>query len=42
LTPEQFPAAEASYHSMLTLPLYTKMSDADQQRVIAAVRALLS
>jgi dTDP-4-amino-4,6-dideoxygalactose transaminase len=38
----RFPVAEANYLSMLTLPLYTKMSDADQQRVIAAVRALLS
>jgi dTDP-4-amino-4,6-dideoxygalactose transaminase len=37
-----FPAAEASYASMLTLPLYTKMSDADQQRVIDALRELLS
>jgi dTDP-4-amino-4,6-dideoxygalactose transaminase len=40
--PEQFPVAEAAFASMLTLPLYTKMSDADQQRVIAAVQALLS
>jgi dTDP-4-amino-4,6-dideoxygalactose transaminase len=42
LTPDQFPAAEASYQSMLTLPLYTRMSDADQQRVIAALHTLLS
>lgn len=42
LSPAQFPVAEASYHAMLTLPLYTKMSDADQGRVIAAVRATLS
>jgi dTDP-4-amino-4,6-dideoxygalactose transaminase len=42
LSPEQFPVAEASYQAMLTLPLYTKMSDADQQRVIAAVRELLA
>ena len=42
LSPEQFPAAEASYQSMLTLPLYTRMSGADQQRVIAALRTLLS
>ena len=42
LSPAQFPVAEASYQSMLTLPLYTKMSDADQQRVIAAVRGLLA
>jgi dTDP-4-amino-4,6-dideoxygalactose transaminase len=40
--PEHFPVAEASYKSMLTLPLYTKMTDADQQRVIAALRELLS
>jgi dTDP-4-amino-4,6-dideoxygalactose transaminase len=42
LSPEQFPVAEASYQSMLTLPLYTRMSDADQQRVIAALRELLA
>ncbi len=42
LQPEQFPAAESAYHSMLTLPLYTKMSDADQQRVIDNLRELLS
>jgi dTDP-4-amino-4,6-dideoxygalactose transaminase len=42
LSPEQFPSAEASYQSMLTLPLYTRMSDADQQRVIGALHALLS
>lgn len=42
LSPDQFPVAEASYHAMLTLPLYTKMSDDDQARVIAAVRAILS
>jgi dTDP-4-amino-4,6-dideoxygalactose transaminase len=42
LSPEQFPAAEASYQAMLTLPLYTRMSDADQQRVIATLGALLS
>jgi dTDP-4-amino-4,6-dideoxygalactose transaminase len=41
-TPAQFPAAEASFATMLTLPLYTKMSDADQQRVIAALHELLS
>jgi dTDP-4-amino-4,6-dideoxygalactose transaminase len=42
LSPEQFPVAEASYQSILTLPLYTRMSDADQQRVIAALRELLA
>ncbi len=41
LKPEQFPEADAAYRSMLTLPLYTKMTDADQQRVVAALRGLL-
>ena len=42
LTPQQFPVAEANYHAMLTLPLYTKMTNADQARVIDAVRELVS
>ncbi len=42
LRPEQFPAAEAAFQSMVSLPLYTKMSDADQQRTIANLREILS
>jgi len=42
LSPSQFPVAEASYASMLTLPLYTRMTDADQQRVAAALHELLT
>jgi len=42
LSPEQFPVAETAYQSMLTLPLYTKMSDADQQRIIDNLWELLS
>ena len=42
LRPDQFPVAEAAYRSMLSLPLYTKMSDADQQRTIDHLRELLS
>jgi dTDP-4-amino-4,6-dideoxygalactose transaminase len=34
--------AEACYPRMLTLPLYTKMSDADQDRVIDALKELLA
>jgi dTDP-4-amino-4,6-dideoxygalactose transaminase len=41
LAPEQFPEAEAAYRHMLSLPLYTKMTDADQTRVIRALRELL-
>jgi len=40
--PEQFPVAEAAFGSMLTLPLYTRMRDADQERVIQALGILLS
>ncbi|MBL8278835.1 MAG: DegT/DnrJ/EryC1/StrS family aminotransferase [Pelomonas sp.] len=41
LTPEQFPHSQKAYERMVSLPLYTAMSDADVERVIAAVRALL-
>ena len=42
LNPEAFPVAEASFETMLTLPLYTRMLDTDQDRVIAALRELLA
>jgi len=41
LRPEQFPEADAAYQAMLSLPLYTKMTDDDQMRVIRALRELL-
>lgn len=41
LTPERFPQAEAAYQAMLSLPLFTAMQDADHDRVIAALHALL-
>jgi dTDP-4-amino-4,6-dideoxygalactose transaminase len=41
LTPEMFPKADAAYRSMLSIPLYTAMSDADQQRVIDALHQVL-
>jgi dTDP-4-amino-4,6-dideoxygalactose transaminase len=37
-----FPVAEAAFGAMLTLPLYTRMVDADQERVISALHDLLS
>ena len=37
-----FPVAEAAFGTMLSLPLYTRMGDTDQQRVIAALHDLLS
>jgi len=42
LSPSRFPVAEACYPNMLTLPLYTKMSDADQGRVIQYLAELLA
>ncbi len=41
LQPEQFPHSQHAYERMLTLPLYTRMSDADVERVIGTVRKLL-
>jgi dTDP-4-amino-4,6-dideoxygalactose transaminase len=41
LEPERFPAADAAWQRMLSLPLYTRMSDADQERVIGALHELL-
>ncbi|RZT95234.1 DegT/DnrJ/EryC1/StrS family aminotransferase [Rivibacter subsaxonicus] len=41
LRPEQFPHSQHAYERMLSLPLYSKMSDADVERVIAAVRQAL-
>jgi dTDP-4-amino-4,6-dideoxygalactose transaminase len=38
LKPEQFPHSQKAYERMVTLPLYTKMTDADVERVIRAVR----
>ncbi len=38
---EEFPAAEASYPRILTLPIYPRMSDADVDDVVTAVRKVL-
>ena len=42
LKPEQFPHSQKAYERMVTLPLYTRMSDADVERVIASVRTALA
>ena len=42
LKPEDFPAAQAAYECAVSLPLYTRMTEADQQRVIEAVTKLLA
>ncbi|MDR2991998.1 MAG: DegT/DnrJ/EryC1/StrS family aminotransferase, partial [Burkholderiaceae bacterium] len=41
LKPEQFPVAEQAYQRMVSIPLFTAMSDADQARIIAALRAVV-
>lgn len=41
LTPEMFPKADAAYQAMVSIPLFTAMADADQDRVIAALDQLL-
>jgi dTDP-4-amino-4,6-dideoxygalactose transaminase len=37
LGPEMFPASDAAYASMLSIPLYTAMTDVQQDRVIEAL-----
>jgi dTDP-4-amino-4,6-dideoxygalactose transaminase len=41
LSPQQFPVAQRVYEHVVSLPLYTRMTDEDQHRVIAAVRESL-
>lgn len=41
LTPEQFPNSQRLYERCISLPIYTKMSDEDQTRVIAALHSIL-
>jgi dTDP-4-amino-4,6-dideoxygalactose transaminase len=42
LRPQQFPNATRAFHHVVSLPLYTRMTDADQDRVIRAARSILS
>jgi len=41
LSPARFPHSQHAFERMLSLPLYTRMTDADVQRVADAVRAAL-
>jgi len=41
LLPAQFPHSQHAYEQMLSLPIYTLMTDADVARVVAAVRRAL-
>lgn len=42
LTPEQFPNAETGFQRIASIPLYTSMTEEDQQRVITAVKHVLN
>jgi len=42
LKPEDFPNATEAFRGAVSLPLYTKMTDEDQERVISVVRTLLA
>ena len=42
LRAESFPHSQRAFERMLSLPIYTRMTDADVQRVVAAVRRALS
>jgi len=41
LTPGQFPHSQRAFEASVSLPIYTRMTDDDQSRVIEAVRTLL-
>jgi dTDP-4-amino-4,6-dideoxygalactose transaminase len=41
LSPAQFPHSQRAYEQMLSLPIYTRMTDSDVSRVVAAVKASL-
>ena len=41
LRPEQFPNATRAFKQVVSLPIYPRMTEADQERVIAAMRAIL-
>jgi dTDP-4-amino-4,6-dideoxygalactose transaminase len=42
LQPDDFPIATCAYQRCISLPLYTAMTEADQDRVIRSVRGILS
>ena len=41
LRAEQFPHSQRAYERLFSLPIYTRMTDADVQRVVAVLRRLL-
>jgi dTDP-4-amino-4,6-dideoxygalactose transaminase len=41
LSADQFPHSDAAYRSMISIPLFTAMSDADQTRIVDALHEIL-
>ena len=41
LRPGQFPNSQRAYERMLSLPLYTRMTESDVERVAGALKAAL-
>ncbi len=41
LLPAQFPHSQRAYERIASLPIYTRMSPGDVERVVGAVRAAL-
>jgi len=42
LVPAAFAHSQRAYERMLSLPIHTRMTDADVERVVAAIRRALS
>jgi dTDP-4-amino-4,6-dideoxygalactose transaminase len=42
LRPEDFPVALSTYERVVSLPIYTKMTLEDRERVITAVKEILT
>jgi dTDP-4-amino-4,6-dideoxygalactose transaminase len=40
--PEDFPVAYETYKKIISLPIYAKMSDGDAQRVVEAVKDIIT
>jgi dTDP-4-amino-4,6-dideoxygalactose transaminase len=41
LKPDQFPVATEMFQRVVSLPIYSKMTDSDVERVVSAVRSVL-
>jgi dTDP-4-amino-4,6-dideoxygalactose transaminase len=41
LEPAMFPHSQKAYERLVSLPIYSRMTDADVERVVSAVRQVL-